>query len=110
MLQNVFTNDFQILPIILLSQDLITANDIGTAIVDIAKNKKTMIIGSSDFTHYEENSFAYLQDQALIEPILKMDVEEFYHVLKDKNVSAVLVLLRPLLLHVSNLVQLRVNS
>ena len=88
MLQNVFTNDFQILPIILLSQDLITANDIGTAIVDIAKNKKTMIIGSSDFTHYEENSFAYLQDQALIEPILKMDVEEFYHVLKDKHISA----------------------
>ena len=28
MLQNVFTNDFQILPIILLSQDLITANDL----------------------------------------------------------------------------------
>lgn len=36
-----------------------------------------MIIGSSDFTHYEQNEFAYKQDMALIEPILKLDVKNF---------------------------------
>jgi len=47
-----------------------------------------MIIGSSDFTHYEPNDFAHKQDQALIEPILKMDVDDFYDVLHKKQVTA----------------------
>ena len=87
-LQTIFSNKFQILPIILLAQDLKTANDVGLAVSKIAKSKKSVIIGSSDFTHYEENSFAHIQDKALIDPILKMDVESFYSVLKEKHVSA----------------------
>ncbi len=47
-----------------------------------------MVIGSSDFTHYEPHDTAYEQDHALIEPILDLDVEEFYQVLKDRQVSA----------------------
>ena len=88
MLQTVFPNNLKILPIILAKQDIDTANEIGTAIAEIAKTLKLIIIGSSDFTHYEENTFAHQQDEALIEPILKLDVEEFYSVLKTKNVSA----------------------
>ena len=88
MLQSVLSNEFQILPIILLAQDLETARDVGNTISEIAKKKNSIIIGSSDFTHYEENSFAHLQDKALIEPILDMDVERFYHVLKEKRVTA----------------------
>jgi hypothetical protein len=47
-----------------------------------------MIIGSSDFTHYEPNEFAHDQDKALIEPILDLDVDQFYKVLYEKNVTA----------------------
>ena len=61
-LQTIFSNKFQILPIILLAQDLKTANDVGLAVSKIAKSKKSVIIGSSDFTHYEENSFAHIHD------------------------------------------------
>jgi len=88
MLQSVLSNEFQILPIILLAQDLETARDVGYAVSEIAKKKNSIIVASSDFTHYEENSFAHLQDKALIEPILKMDVERFYHVLKEKRITA----------------------
>jgi len=88
MLQFILSNDFQILPIILRTQDLETARDVGGAVYEVAKKKNSIIIGSSDFTHYEENSFAHLQDKALIEPILDMDVERFYHVLKEKRVTA----------------------
>ena len=70
------------------SQDIDAANEIGAAIAEIAKTLKLIIIGSSDFTHYEENAFAHQQDKALIEPILKLDVEEFYNVLETKKVSA----------------------
>lgn len=88
MLQSVFSKELQILPIILLAQDLETARDVGYVVSAIAKNRNSIIVGSSDFTHYEENSFAHLQDKALIEPILEMNVEEFYHVLKEKRVTA----------------------
>jgi AmmeMemoRadiSam system protein B len=88
MLQHILSNDFQILPIILRAQDMETAIDVGNAVSEIAKKKNTMIVASSDFTHYEENSFAHQQDKALIKPILDMDVEKFYQILRDKRVTA----------------------
>ena len=87
MLQEVYSK-FKILPIILINQESQTAKNVGTAVAQIAKKKKAMIIGSSDFTHYEENEFAHRQDKALIEPILNLDIEEFYNVLNEKKVSA----------------------
>ena len=81
-------SDFKILPISMINQNKDAAKDIGLAIVKIAEKKKAMIIGSSDFTHYEQNEFAHKQDMALIEPILKLDVKKFYDVLEDRNVSA----------------------
>jgi len=88
MLQSILSNEFQILPIILRSQDIETARDVGNAVSEIAKKKNAIIVASSDFTHYEENSFAHLQDKALIEPILKMNIERFYQVLIEKRVTA----------------------
>jgi len=88
MLQALLSNEFKILPIILLTQDLETANNVGNAMSEIAKKKDSIIVASSDFTHYEENSFAHLQDKALIEPILDMDVKQFYQVLREKRVTA----------------------
>lgn len=88
MLQSMLSNKFQILPIILRAQDIETARDVGNAVAEIAKKKNTIIVASSDFTHYEENSFAHSQDKALIEPMLSMDVERFYQVLMEKQVTA----------------------
>jgi len=81
-------SDFKILPISMINQKKDAAKDIGLAVAKIAEKKKAMIIGSSDFTHYEQNEFAHEQDMALIEPILKLDVKKFYDVLEDRNVSA----------------------
>ncbi len=87
-IQETFSNKFKILPIALINQNQDTAIEVGKAIAKISQKKKTMIIGSSDFTHYEPNDFAYKQDQALIKPILKMDVDDFYDVLHKKQVTA----------------------
>jgi AmmeMemoRadiSam system protein B len=88
MLQEILSNDFQILPIILRAQDMETAIDVGNAVSEIAKKKNAIIVASSDFTHYEENSFAHQQDKALLEPILEMNIERFYRVLKERRVTA----------------------
>ncbi len=86
-LQNTFSN-FKILPISLVNQSKEVAKDVGLASAKIARKKNVIIIGSSDFTHYEPNEFAHEQDMALIEPILEMDVDKFYDVLQKKKVSA----------------------
>lgn len=88
MLQEIYFHKFKILPIILIDQSYNATIEIGMSVSKIAKNKKTVIIGSSDFTHYEENEFAHKQDKSLIEPILEMDVNEFYNILQKNQISA----------------------
>jgi len=87
-LQEVFSKEFKILPIALIDQSKNTAIELGRCIAKIAKNKNSVIIGSSDFTHYEQNDFAHEQDKALIEPILKLDLDRFYEILNEKKISA----------------------
>jgi AmmeMemoRadiSam system protein B len=81
-------SDFKILPISMINQTEDASRKVGMAIAKIVGKNNTMIIGSSDFTHYEQNEFAHEQDMALIEPILKLDVKRFYDILEDRNVSA----------------------
>ena len=87
-LQEVFSDEMKILPISLINQEQKTATLVGSAIAKIAQEKDALLIGSSDFTHYEENGFAHSQDQALIDPILKLDVDEFYKILYERKVTA----------------------
>ena len=86
-LQYMYT-EFKIVPIILIDQDKETASKLGESIAKVAQKKNIMIIGSSDFTHYEPNDFAYEQDESLIETILELDIDRFYTVLKEKKISA----------------------
>jgi len=88
MLQETFSHDMKILPVSLINQEQQTATKVGSAIAKIAQKKDALLIGSSDFTHYEENGFAHRQDLALIEPILKLDVDEFYKILYERKVTA----------------------
>jgi AmmeMemoRadiSam system protein B len=88
MLQETFSHEMKILPVSLINQEQQTATRVGSAIAKIAQKKDALLIGSSDFTHYEENEFAHRQDLALIDPILKLDVDEFYKVLYERNVTA----------------------
>ena len=87
-LQEVFSDEMKILPISLINQEQKTATLVGSAIAKIAQEKDALLIGSSDFTHYEENEFAHRQDIALIDPILKLDVDEFYKILHERKVTA----------------------
>ena len=88
MLQEIFSHEMKILPVSLINQEQQTATKVGSAIAKIAHKKDALLIGSSDFTHYEENEFAHRQDLALIEPILKLDVDEFYKILYERKVTA----------------------
>lgn len=84
--------DFRIVPIVLISQRSETAYDLGNAISETIVERgdidNTLLIASSDFTHYEPNSDAHRKDGELIKAILTLDVNKFYAVLERLDVSA----------------------
>ena len=85
-------HDFRIVPIVLISQRSDTAFDLGNAISETITEKSamdsTLLIASSDFTHYEPNSEAHRKDGELIKAILALDVNKFYAILERLGVSA----------------------
>ena len=84
--------DFKIVPVVLVSQKSDTAVDLGNAISETIMEKdslnSTLLLASSDFTHYEPNTEAHRKDGELIKTILALDVNRFYTVLERLNVSA----------------------
>jgi len=85
-------HDFRIVPIVLVSQRSETAYDLGNAISETLEEKdvagSTLLIASSDLTHYEPNTEAHRKDGELIKAILDLDVNKFYAVLERLEVSA----------------------
>ena len=87
-LQYIKKNQFKIVPIIMIMQDKVTASEIGESIASSTRNFNTLLIASSDFTHYEPNDEAHRKDDELIKAILTLDISNFYTTFERLNVSA----------------------
>jgi AmmeMemoRadiSam system protein B len=87
-IQYIKKNQFKIVPIIMIMQDRVTALEIGESIAFSTRNLNTLLIASSDFTHYEPNDEAHRKDHELIKAILSLDISIFYTTLERLNVSA----------------------
>jgi len=89
-LQTIKKQDFGIAPFILRLQDIDTATDLGNAIASACSGQidRTLLVASSDFTHYEPNSLAHEKDGELIKTILALDIKKFYSVLERLDVTA----------------------
>lgn len=87
MLQYIYKH-FKIVPIIMWMQDKETADDVGRAIAEVAKQGRVLLIASSDFTHYEPNEEAHRKDGELIKTMLELDINKYYSVLRRLEVSA----------------------
>ncbi|MGQ9718949.1 MAG: MEMO1 family protein [Nitrososphaerales archaeon] len=77
-LQYIYGDKFKILPISMMLQDLSTAVEVGRAVANCVRDKKCLLIASSDFTHYEEQEVASRKDHEAIKAILQMDVSGLY--------------------------------
>jgi hypothetical protein len=66
---------FEIVPIVMLMQDLSTSIEVGEAIGRAIEGyeKDVVILASTDFTHYEPQQSAYDKDMRVIDRILNMD-------------------------------------
>jgi len=77
-----------ITPVLIYDYSPETAAQIGAALAEaLKKYPQTLIIASSDFTHYESRKPAARQDNLASEKILAMDAEGLYKVVREKNIS-----------------------
>jgi len=87
-LQFLFGNDFKIVPICFLMQDFDSAIEIGRALEEALDATNTVVIASSDMTHYEPAKAASIKDHAALKAITDMDAKRFYETVENQNITA----------------------
>jgi AmmeMemoRadiSam system protein B len=87
-IQFIHGDQFSFVPICMMLQDLGTSIEIGKAVAETANEKNTVVIASSDWTHYEPQASAIIKDKEAIRAALSMDEKKFQQVIEEKNVSA----------------------
>ena len=87
-LQKLYGDTVPILPVSLNFQDVDTARTVSRALAELLRGKRAVLVASSDLTHYEPASEARAKDTALIQQVLRMDLEGFYSTLEALNVTA----------------------
>ncbi|KAB3547481.1 MAG: MEMO1 family protein [ANME-2 cluster archaeon] len=87
-LQTLF-KDFKIVPICMGLQDEETARDVSDELMDAISetDKKVVVIASSDFTHYKPAAVAYDIDHYVLDPLLELNVTEFYSRIRERDAS-----------------------
>jgi len=86
-----FRQDFEIIPVAFLSDDLEalkkTGKDIACAINAAGVKDTTLIIASSDMTHYEAQAEAEKKDKEAIKAILELDEDKLMSCIRRRNIS-----------------------
>jgi len=81
-------SSFKIVPICFLMQDVESSREVGNALAKVLAGKNTVLIASTDMTHYEPQRLAEEKDRKAIRAILEMDEELLFSTLEDYNISA----------------------
>ncbi len=86
-----FKQDFEIVPIAFMSDDLIALKKIGEEIAGVIKEMglkdKILLLASSDMTHYESQAEATLKDKKAISAILELNPNKLISEVKRFNIS-----------------------
>ncbi len=87
-IQYIYGNSVKFVPICIAFQDIDTARTLGEAVADAIKGTMSVVVASSDLTHYEPHETAKIKDMELLKVVEKLDVSAFYGVLHRLNVTA----------------------
>jgi AmmeMemoRadiSam system protein B len=87
-LQELYGNTLPLLPISISFQDPETTALLAEGVAKVAASRRTVIIASSDLTHYEPADQARTKDLALLKEVEKMDTGAFYSTLERLQVTA----------------------
>jgi len=87
-LQILWGDAFQIVPVCVQRADRATLADAGRTLASALRTTgATLVVASSDFTHYEPDETARRRDHRAIEPILDLDAERFLRLCEAERLS-----------------------
>ncbi len=87
-LQQIYGDSVPFLPVSISFQDQETTALLAEGVSRLASARKTVLIASSDLTHYEPAAEARRKDLSLLETVERMDVDAFYSTLEREQVTA----------------------
>jgi AmmeMemoRadiSam system protein B len=88
LLQFLYGNKFKIVPICFQLQDYESAVEVGMALTEALVSTNTVVIASSDMTHYEPAKTASKKDHSALKAITDMDAKCFYETVETQNITA----------------------
>lgn len=86
-LQYLYGSAFKFVPICFLMQDLESSREVGRAVAKALSGKNSLIIASTDMTHYEPHEQAQRKDKMAIDAVAKMGEELYYSTVESQNIS-----------------------
>ena len=89
-LQYLYGSEFKIVPISFqwTMQDATSTKEVGQAVAKVLAGKNSVIIASSDMTHYEPQESAVKKDRLTLEAVEAMDEAKFYSIVETQRISA----------------------
>jgi MEMO1 family protein len=87
-LQFLYGNSVKIVPISFLIQDYDSALEVGRALVEALNATNTVVVASSDMTHYESAKQAESKDQAALKEVTALNAKGFYDTIEKMNITA----------------------
>jgi MEMO1 family protein len=87
-LQYLYGSAFKIVPISFLMQDYDSAVEVGRALVEALDATNTVVIASSDMTHYEPAKVAAAKDHEALEQVTALNAKGFYETVERQNITA----------------------
>lgn len=84
-LQRVLPERFGLIPIMIRDQDPILMQRLGHTLADVLSPKKSVLIASTDLSHFHAAQKAHQLDQTMIAHILNLDPEGIYQAERNKT-------------------------
>ena len=86
-LQRIYHGGFRILPICMMLQDYETSAELGRSLSQLLAGRSSLLIASTDFSHYEPYATAYAKDAKVAEAIVNMDPKAVEEIVQREGVS-----------------------
>lgn len=86
-LQYIYGSSFSFVPLCMMNPTLALSIEVGKTIAEVLKEKKAVIIASTDFTHYESQEKAKRKDEKALTEILNLNAEKLRKVIDAFNIS-----------------------
>lgn len=87
-LQYLYGCSFKIVPICFMMQDYESAVEIGRALTEAIDATNSVVIASSDMTHYESAKQAKAKDEAALKEAVALNAKGFYDTIEANNITA----------------------